>query len=177
MKRLNSLIIFWRNISGDFESRHIHGFVSNGYPVGNLFNSYTLYGVLLGVYKMKYGLKDKKLHETLDQISNGDFSKRLEEHDVTPRGLIWFGEDEKFAIDTDYFEFEKVFDPNDWNEYPKITPPEPLILILKEIYCDGRVRYYVVKCKDGWLYTIDSDGSERRVGTGDVECFVKGLPL
>lgn len=90
---------------------------------------------------------------------------------------MWFGENRRFGIDLNYYEIEKSFNPNKWNEYPQITPPESLILILKEIYRDCRVRYYVVKCKDGWLYTIDSDGSERRVGTGDVECFVKGLPL
>lgn len=143
--------------------------------MGNLFNPYTFHGVLLGVYKMKYRLKDKKLHETLDQISNGDFSKKMEGV-VDLTGQLWFGKHNEFAIYLSYFRFEKIFDPNEWNEYPQITPPEFVPLILKEIYYDGSFKYFAVMYKCGLFYMTDYEGSERCLELGVAKYFVKGLP-
>ena len=126
---------------------------------------------------MRYQLKDKKLHETLDQISNGDFSKRLNEEKQT-LGILWFGKNLKFALDLEFVEIEKSFDPNEWNEYPKITPPENTQLILKEVWSDNRVEYYAVKYKNGEFYAADIYGNECIVQIGMSQTyFVKKLPI
>lgn len=124
---------------------------------------------------MRYQLKDKKLHETLDQISNGDFSKRLNEEKQT-LGILWFGKNLKFALDLEFVEIEKSFDPNEWNEYSQITPPEFIPLILKEVWNNCIVKYYAVIYKDGKFYMTDYEGSERCLELGVAKYFVKELP-
>lgn len=84
---------------------------------------------------MKYKLKNKKLHEFLtDNFYNFDFvfqeACRSQYHD-------------KSAVVTVYFEVEPVtsitlyksgiceqaeYNPNGWNEYPAVTPPEGVIM-------------------------------------------------
>lgn len=94
---------------------------------------------------MKYRLKDQMLQKKLDEISGGDFSKKLSETierelsyplqnpisaipvafgdwgadvygDQSPRYIVRFHIDEIESVPS--------YDPHGWNEWPKVTPPE-----------------------------------------------------
>ena len=108
---------------------------------------------------MKYRLKDRELQEKLDAISGGDFSKRLQDPAKSEKGFaVAYGDFPEinglrhlslFLAD----EIEEVpeYDPNAWNEWPLVTPPEKVLLraeILTERYDQngpepkgGRPRY------------------------------------
>lgn len=108
---------------------------------------------------MKYRLKDRELQEKLDAISGGDFSKKLQDPAKSEEGFaVAYGDFPEinglrhlsiFLAD----EIEEVpeYDPNAWNEWPYVTPPEKVLLraeILTERYDQngpepkgGRPRY------------------------------------
>lgn len=108
---------------------------------------------------MKYRLKDRELQEKLDAISGGDFSKKLQDPAKSEEGFaVAYGDFPEinglrhlsiFLAD----EIEEVpeYDPNAWNEWPDVTPPEKVLLraeILTERYDQngpepkgGRPRY------------------------------------
>lgn len=93
---------------------------------------------------MKYRLKDQMLQKKLDEISGGDFSKKLSETierelsyplqnpilaipvafgdwgadvygDQSPRYIVRFHIDEIESVPS--------YDQHGWNEWPKVTPP------------------------------------------------------
>lgn len=84
---------------------------------------------------MKCELKDKVLHQRLDRLSDGDFSKRLNE--LTLDGFspeVTFAV--KFGKPVGYchrfltvFQVKEIliheeYDASKWNSYPKVVPPE-----------------------------------------------------
>ena len=84
---------------------------------------------------MSYRLKDRELQKKLDEISNGDFSLKLQERpesSLSPNFVeVGFSREKgkivrcftaTFRLD----EIEEVLDynPNKWNVYPDVTPPE-----------------------------------------------------
>lgn len=95
---------------------------------------------------MKYRLKDQELQAKLDELSGGDFSKRLEEVDPNinaPKSgggiYIAFGQRQlaagfadgegrfrryQIAILFKDLIIEKTYDPHSWNEWPEVRPPE-----------------------------------------------------
>ena len=121
---------------------------------------------------MKYRLKDRELQAKLDEISDGDFSKRLEEVDPninTPKsgggiyvsfGKIQFGAGfsdgqghfRQYGIAILYKDLiiEKTYDPRSWNPFPEVTPPTEV---------DMRV-----EIKDGRGYMAWWDGHDWRIG-------------
>ena len=89
----------------------------------------------------KYRLKDQELQKKLDEISNGDFSRQIEGNlqNIKGRGTtdadyrLFFGElsgryeiVNRFSMLLYEHEIEvfEEYDPNDWNAYPDVTPPE-----------------------------------------------------
>lgn len=96
----------------------------------------------------KYRLKDRELQEKLDAISGGDFSKRLQDPAKSEKGFaVAYGDFPEinglrhlslFLAD----EIEEVpeYDPNAWNEWPDVEPPEKTLLrieIITERIGDG----------------------------------------
>ena len=77
----------------------------------------------------------------------------------------------------EFVEIEKSFDPNEWNEYSQITPPENTQLILKEVG-NNWLEFYAVKYKNGKFYMADTYGEKTEVQMGtSLKYFVKELPL
>lgn len=99
----------------------------------------------------KYRLKDAALQKKLDEISDGEFSKNLhkfdENHFVSYWGKTIFftiNEDDdgeeleeskhirepQFGVWFNIGEIEEVpeYDPNAWNSYPEVTPPEGVLM-------------------------------------------------
>lgn len=94
---------------------------------------------------MKYRLKDQELQRHLDAISDGDFSRQIEGHlqNIKGRGTtdadyrLFFGElpgryeiVNRFSMLLYEHEIEvfEEYDPNDWNSYPDVTPPEGVMM-------------------------------------------------
>lgn len=93
----------------------------------------------------KYRLKDAELQKKLDVISDGDFSRQIESRLQTIRGCgttdadyrLFFGElpgryeiVNRFSMLLYEHEIEvfEEYDPNDWNSYPDVTPPEGVMM-------------------------------------------------
>ena len=101
---------------------------------------------------MRYRLKDRELQRKLDEATDGEFSRRLQNDRERMDGMILIGcmgmiEDRRrhnhtklqrmtlcFALD----EIEEVaeYDPHGWNIFPEVEPPEG---VLMRVECrDGR---------------------------------------
>ena len=93
----------------------------------------------------KYRLKDQDLQRHLDSISDGDFSRQIECNLRYIKGLgttdadyrLFFGElpgryemVNRFSMLLYEHEIEvfEEYDPNDWNSYPDVTPPEGVMM-------------------------------------------------
>lgn len=93
----------------------------------------------------KYRLKNAELQRHLDAISDGDFSRQIEGHlqNIKGRGTtdadyrLFFGElpgryemVNRFSMLLYEHEIEvfEEYDPNDWNSYPDVTPPEGVMM-------------------------------------------------
>lgn len=80
-----------------------------------------------------YRLRDRKLQQKLDELSHGAFSEMLKtmgrflvEKQATN---IQLGES-RFTVTLfkEDFEVEPEYDPNDWNVFPDVTPPEGVLM-------------------------------------------------
>ena len=75
----------------------------------------------------KYRLKDAALQKKLDELSNGTFSEL-----IATSGGVFAREDKsllklgngRFIVVLHKEDFEAVYNPNNWNNYPEVTPPE-----------------------------------------------------
>jgi hypothetical protein len=88
----------------------------------------------------KYRLKDQELQKHLDAISDGAFSECLKDdlyffEDGVTR--INFGKEFGYAtrfsvlILKDELEALPEYSPNDWNNYPEVTPPEDVLMLVE----------------------------------------------
>lgn len=87
---------------------------------------------------MKYRLKDQEFQKRLDELTNGDFTKKLESEarkkfvDILNQDVVqvYFGDFDifanRFSVVFRLDEVEEIpeYDPNCWNPFPKVTPPE-----------------------------------------------------
>ena len=93
---------------------------------------------------MRYRLKDRELQKKLDEATDGEFSRRLQNDRERMDGMIRIGcmgmiEDRRrhhhtkiqrmtlcFAPD----EIEEVaeYDPHGWNDFPEVEPPEGVLM-------------------------------------------------
>ena len=76
---------------------------------------------------MTWHLKDRELEKKLNELSNGEFSKILNESDMKNPNCICFTIDKKEDIELSVYlrpeAIEPEYDPHAWNEYPDVTPP------------------------------------------------------
>ena len=115
----------------------------------------------------KYRLKDQELQKKLDEITNGGFSKRLEYGLVskeypaeiycvscdlyagTKRGRI------EIRLTCCEIETVQKYDPNAWNSYPDVTPPEG-VLMRVEFEFEGILRRSCAIFENGaWYIAAD----------------------
>ena len=93
---------------------------------------------------MVWRLKDKKLEADLNKFSNGEFSKRLNEVVKSGASSIRLTiNDGKVAIFLDGRDLEHMqdYNPNAWNEYPAVTPPEHTWMRVELLYPNGNKRH------------------------------------
>lgn len=102
---------------------------------------------------MKYRLKHKYTQKRLDEISNGDFTERLQESvsDVVPCVVVMFGEFPHYTATFDRKEIEEIpaiYDPTIWNEWPNAEPPHN-VLMRVEIFPKGDyLKERITPCSD-----------------------------
>ena len=111
----------------------------------------------------KYRLKDQDLQKALEKAAPG-FSKALERDFGTTcdknHSLIFVGvkdNDRNTYVESIIPDFwiEKVedYDPDKWNKYPEITPPEGELMRI-ELSIDGRVLHFCAAYEKGlWIDT------------------------
>lgn len=103
---------------------------------------------------MKYRLKDQKLQKKLDELSKGTFSEL-----IATSGFVFAREDtsllklgnERFIVVLHKDDFEAVYDPDNWNNFPEVLPP---------IEVDMRV-----ETNEGHGYQAWWDGTNWRTGS------------
>lgn len=93
---------------------------------------------------MKYRLKDRELQRKLDEATDGEFSRRLQNDRERMDGMILIGcmgmiEDRRrhnhtklqrmtLCFATDEIEEVREYDPRAWNDYSKVNPPEGVLM-------------------------------------------------
>lgn len=80
---------------------------------------------------MKYKLKDAELQKKIDEITDGYLSKKLENHDGSLI-VFWLN---FFPSD---MEPDLGYDPNAWNDYPYVRPPEDVLMLVECVDCYGK---------------------------------------
>lgn len=118
---------------------------------------------------MRYRLKDRELQKKLDEATDGEFSRRLQNDRERMDGIILIGcmgmiEDRRrhnhtklqrmtlcFALD----EIEEVaeYDPHGWNAFPEVEPPEGVWMRVE--WREGVVHRRAVARYEAW-----GDGKE-----------------
>lgn len=90
-----------------------------------------------------YRLRDRKLQQKLDELSHGAFSEMLKtmgrflvEKQATN---VQLGES-RFTVTLfrEDLEIAPEYDPNDWNAYPDVTPPEGVLMLVECIDEDDK---------------------------------------
>ena len=132
---------------------------------------------------IKYRLENQEKQRRLDYLSNGDFSKRLQEYRFYREDVscIHFGnlveykngkEHREFIVRISPDEIEEIkeesseYNPHAWNNYPEVTPPEG-VLMRCETYHLGVWNYYGgVFWKGGWRdeHSLDRNYDEGYIG-------------
>lgn len=112
----------------------------------------------------KYRLKNAELQRHLDAISGGDFSMQLNEQsldglspDLAVRvpyggrlGYLW-----RFVavFRVDEILIQKEYDPDDWNDFPDVTPPENVLMRVETTTGSKFCGYYHTFAEGGcWCY-------------------------
>lgn len=123
---------------------------------------------------MKYRLKNQELQKKLDEISDGEFSRFLNNTfygriiKIRPFTEIHFGqivtEDgtlfHRFTARVREDEIEEVheYDPNKWNPYPEVTPPGGVLMRVEYRCTDGTIGRCCSFFRKGvWVDSEDQD--------------------
>ena len=119
---------------------------------------------------MTWHLKDRELEKKLQDISKGRFLTNLRQHDDEIFVSFWgkivcidngieglcrkFNHEIYLSID----EVEDVADynPNAWNDYPKVTPPEGVPMSVESVY--GQCAYRECAIFDHGFWKTERDG-------------------
>lgn len=133
----------------------------------------------------KYRLKDQELQKHLDAISDGDFSRQIEGNlqNIKGRGTtdadyrLFFGElpgryeiVNRFSMLLYEHEIEvfEEYDPNDWNKFPEVTPPEGVLMRVELETSDGDVYRKCAIFENGNWWTVNES-------TGKSGCLAIGV--
>ena len=110
-----------------------------------------------------YRLRDRKLQQKLNELSNGAFSEMLKTMGrflvEKPATNIQLGKSRfTVTIFKEDLEIAPEYNPNDWNAYPDVTPPEGVWMRAEVQYKDeNRIYRCAAIFKDGeWCGFTDS---------------------
>lgn len=135
---------------------------------------------------MKYRIKDHELQRKLDEATDGEFSRRLQNDRERMDGMILIGcmgmiEDRRrhnhtklqrmtLCFATDEIEEVAEYDPHAWNKYPEVEPPKDVWMRCENVYGSEPERLerfaarYTSQYEDGeWVDAWFSNGLRRDV--------------
>lgn len=135
---------------------------------------------------MKYRLKDRELQKKLDEATDGEFSRRLQNDRERMDGMILIGcmgmiEDRRrhhhtkiqrmtLCFATDEIEEVAEYDPHGWNDFPEVEPPKDVWMRCENVYGSEPERLerfaarYTSQYEDGeWVDAWFSNGLRRDV--------------
>lgn len=142
----------------------------------------------------KYRLKDQELQKKLDEISDGEFSKNLHKFDENHFASYWgktifftINEDDdgeeleeskhirepQFGVWFNIGEIEEVpeYDPNAWNSFPEVTPPEGVLMRVEFVF-NGIFRRNCAIFENGaWHITAEGKADYDHLTLDDVKRF------
>lgn len=132
---------------------------------------------------IKYRLKDDELQKKLDEITDGDFSKQLASAKATTinRGEQFFidagafagwkhGRIRLFLSNKEIEEFEE-YNPDDWNNFPAVTPPENIKMRVEVIFSNpqpGELMAYSGCAIFNGSYFVDSN-TQKGIRVNDLD--------
>lgn len=120
----------------------------------------------------KYRLKDAELQKKLDEITDGDFSKQLAWSKATPingHGQFFIDAGEfggwkhgriRFFLSKKEIEKFEEYNPDDWNNFPAVTPPENVKMRVEVIFSNpqpGELMAYSGCAIFNGSYFVDSN--------------------
>lgn len=129
----------------------------------------------------KYRLKDQELQKHLDAISGGEFTATIEsgsfEFDEDDMAVVTFGSAMhgteiiagKFSVILDKNETYELakYNPNNWNNYPYVTPPEGVLMRVETTTGSKFCGYHHTFAEGGcWCYqdgTVCSEATSKSV--------------
>lgn len=135
---------------------------------------------------MKYRIKDHELQRKLDEATDEEFSRRLQNDRERMDGMILIGcmgmiEDRRrhnhtklqrmtLCFATDEIEEVAEYDPHAWNKYPEVEPPKDVWMRCENVYGSEPERLerfaarYTSQYEDGeWVDAWFSNGLRRDV--------------
>lgn len=110
---------------------------------------------------MKYRLKDAILQKKLDELSNGELSRNLAEHSGRTTSCRVF-------ITADLLEPDGEFDPNGWNDFPAVRPPEGIPMCVEGVKGLGITTYFRGYFLNGKWYVAPSSSFSSALDENDV---------
>ena len=131
-------------------------------------------------------IKDRELQKKLDEATDGEFSRRLQNDRERMDGMILIGcmgmiEDRRrhnhtklqrmtLCFATDEIEEVAEYDPHAWNKYPEVEPPKDVWMRCENVYGSEPERLerfaarYTSQYEDGeWVDAWFSNGLRRDV--------------
>lgn len=124
----------------------------------------------------KYRLKDQELQRKLDEISGGGFTEAL--RSVKNPSCIVFqarngGPAMSIMLTSQDIEPFLEYNPDDWNAYPEVTPPEGVLMRVEIKYPDGDVSRACSIFKDEvWWEAVNGEPIDEEVTSiGKVKRF------
>lgn len=102
----------------------------------------------------KYRLKDQELQKNLDEISGGSFTESLESI-KKPSCIVFQARNggPAMSVNLTKQDIEQFleYDPNKWNKYPEVTPPEGVWMRVEQ-FSNNKVRRTAGIFRDGKWY-------------------------
>lgn len=113
----------------------------------------------------KYRLKDQELQKKLDEISGGCFTEALESI-KKPSCIVFQARNggPAMSVNLTKQDIEQFleYNPNDWNVFPDVTPPEGVTMRVECQGYDRTLRTCLVYKQGAWHYEsgVTSKGDE-----------------
>lgn len=129
---------------------------------------------------MKFRLKDKELQKKLDELSNGDFSKKLETEaqrkfvGVLNREIVsvYYGDFDALAnrfsaiFEVDEVEWIQEYNPRAWNEWPNVEPPKNTPMRFAKLIGIQRKRLIDWLRVNRYIYGVSNTPYQNRIEQG-----------
>ena len=122
----------------------------------------------------RYRLKDRELQKKLDEISGGSFTESLESI-KKPSCIVFQARNggPAMSVNLTKQDIEQFleYDPNAWNSFPEVTPPEGVLMRVEFVF-NGIFRRNCAIFENGaWHITAEGEADYDLLTLDDVKRF------